>query len=393
MRIDVISIFPDYLEPLRLSLPGKAQQAGLLDLRVHDLRDWTHDRHRTVDDTPYGGGAGMVMRPEPWGEALDAVTDDDTGTRAREPVLVVPSPAGEPFSQRVAEELATRPWLVFACGRYEGIDARVVEHARARMPVRELSVGDYVLNGGEAAALVITEAVVRLLPGFMGNPESLSEESHGAAGLLEYPLYTKPPVWRGLEVPAVLLSGDHGAIARWRHDQSLRRTTDRRPDLLHASRTLTVADLPDAEVRTATPADAAELLVLQRACWVQEAVANDSLAIPPLHDSLDDVLASIATWRTVVVRSHGRLVGSVRARLDGDTWEIGRIMVAADLQGRGLGRWLLEHVEALAPEQATRFFLLTGSGSVGNLRMYRKAGYRPVEHGRPGVVHLSKRRR
>jgi tRNA (guanine37-N1)-methyltransferase len=393
MRIDVISIFPDYLEPLRLSLPGKAQQAGLLDLRVHDLRDWTHDRHRTVDDTPYGGGAGMVMRPEPWGEALDAVTDDDTGTRAREPVLVVPSPAGEPFSQRVAEELATRPWLVFACGRYEGIDARVVEHARARMPVRELSVGDYVLNGGEAAALVITEAVVRLLPGFMGNPESLSEESHGAAGLLEYPLYTKPPVWRGLEVPAVLLSGDHGAIARWRHDQSLRRTTDRRPDLLHASRTLTVADLPDAEVRTATPADAAELLVLQRACWVQEAVANDSLAIPPLHDSLDDVLASIATWRTVVVRSHGRLVGSVRARLDGDTWEIGRIMVAADLQGRGLGRWLLEHIEALAPEQATRFFLLTGSGSVDNLRMYRKAGYRPVEHARPGVVHLSKRRR
>jgi tRNA (guanine37-N1)-methyltransferase len=393
MRIDVISIFPDYLEPLRLSLPGKAQQAGLLDLRVHDLRDWTHDRHRTVDDTPYGGGAGMVMRPEPWGEALDAVTDDDTGNRAREPVLVVPSPAGEPFSQRVAEELATRPWLVFACGRYEGIDARVVEHARARMPVRELSVGDYVLNGGEAAALVITEAVVRLLPGFMGNPESLSEESHGAAGLLEYPLYTKPPVWRGLEVPAVLLSGDHGAIARWRHDQSLRRTTDRRPDLLHASRTLTVADLPDAEVRTATPADAAELLVLQRACWVQEAVANDSLAIPPLHDSLDDVLASIATWRTVVVRSHGRLVGSVRARLDGDTWEIGRIMVAADLQGRGLGRWLLEHIEALAPEQATRFFLLTGSGSVDNLRMYRKAGYRPVEHARPGVVHLSKRRR
>jgi tRNA (guanine37-N1)-methyltransferase len=393
MRIDVISIFPDYLEPLRLSLPGKAQQAGLLDLRVHDLRDWTHDRHRTVDDTPYGGGAGMVMRPEPWGEALDAVTDDDTGTRAREPVLVVPSPAGEPFSQRVAAELATRPWLVFACGRYEGIDARVVEHARARMPVRELSVGDYVLNGGEAAALVITEAVVRLLPGFMGNPESLSEESHGAAGLLEYPLYTKPPVWRGLEVPAVLLSGDHGAIARWRHDQSLRRTTDRRPDLLHASRTLTVADLPDAEVRTATPADAAELLVLQRACWVQEAVANDSLAIPPLHDSLDDVLASIATWRTVVVRSHGRLVGSVRARLDGDTWEIGRIMVAADLQGRGLGRWLLEHIEALAPEQATRFFLLTGSGSVDNLRMYRKAGYRPVEHAWPGVVHLSKRRR
>jgi tRNA (guanine37-N1)-methyltransferase len=227
VRIDVVTIFPDYLAPLALSLPGKAQAAGLLEVHVHDLRDWTHDRHRTVDDTPYGGGAGMVMKPEPWGEALDAVTADGP-----DPVVVVPTPAGEPFTQAMAAELAVRPRLLFACGRYEGIDQRVVDHARTRWEVREVSIGDYVLNGGEVAALVVSEAVVRLLPGFMGNPESLAEESHGEAGLLEYPVYTKPPSWRGLEVPEVLLSGHHGQIARWRRDQALRRTAARRPDLV-----------------------------------------------------------------------------------------------------------------------------------------------------------------
>ena len=227
MRIDVVTIFPEYLAPLSLSLSGKAQDAGLLEVRVHDLRTWTHDRHRTVDDTPYGGGAGMVMKPEPWGEALDAITSEGEA-----PVVVVPTPSGEPFSQPMAEELATRPRLVFACGRYEGIDQRVVEHARTRWDVREVSIGDYVLNGGEVAALVMTEAVVRLLSGFMGNPESLAEESHGAGGLLEYPVYTKPPSWRGLDVPEVLFSGHHAQIARWRRDQALRRTAERRPDLL-----------------------------------------------------------------------------------------------------------------------------------------------------------------
>ena len=227
MRIDVVTIFPDYLAPLSLSLPGRARDAGLLDVHVHDLREWTHDRHRTVDDTPYGGGAGMVMKPEPWGEALDAVTDE-----GETPVVLVPTPSGEPFTQAVAEELAAKPRLLFACGRYEGIDERVAEHARARWDVREVSIGDYVLNGGEVAALVVIEAVVRLLPGFMGNPESLAEESHGAAGLLEYPVYTKPPSWRGLDVPAVLFSGHHAQIARWRRDQALRRTAERRPDLL-----------------------------------------------------------------------------------------------------------------------------------------------------------------
>jgi tRNA (guanine37-N1)-methyltransferase len=238
MRIDVISIFPDYFSPLGLSLAGKAQESGLLDVRVHDLRDWTDDRHRTVDDTPYGGGAGMVMRPEPWGEALAALLPAD----ADPPLLVVPTPSGLPFSQALAERLATEPWLVFACGRYEGIDQRVMDDASTRMPVWEISVGDFVLNGGEVAALAIIEAVVRLLPGFVGNPDSLLEESH-TGGLLEYPVYTKPPHWRGLDVPEVLLSGDHGKVARWRREQSLRRTAERRPDLL--------ANLPDGSGQTA----------------------------------------------------------------------------------------------------------------------------------------------
>lgn len=229
MRCDLISIFPDYFSVLRLSLVGKAIDAGLVDVGIHDLRQWTHDRHRTVDDTPYGGGAGMVMKPEPWGEALDELVP----VQAR-PLLVVPTPSGRPFTQALAAELAQRDWLIFACGRYEGIDARVVEHAATRMDVLEVSLGDYVLNGGEVAALAIIEAVVRLLPGVLGNPQSLAEESHGAEldGLLEYPVYTKPARWRDLEVPAVLLSGHHGQVAAWRLEQSMSRTRQRRPDLL-----------------------------------------------------------------------------------------------------------------------------------------------------------------
>jgi len=228
VRIDVVSIFPDYLSPLRLSLVGKAVTSGQLDLRVHDLRGWAHDKHRTVDDTPFGGGAGMVMRPDVWGAALDDVLEPG-GT------LVVPTPSGERFTQRVAESLTDSTQLVFACGRYEGIDARVAEVYRERgTVVRELSIGDYVLNGGEVAALVLVEAVARLLPGVIGNPESLVEESHGAAGLLEYPVYTKPASWAGADVPEVLLSGHHARIARWRRDRALQRTLDRRPDLLAA---------------------------------------------------------------------------------------------------------------------------------------------------------------
>ena len=229
MRVDVLTIFPEYLAPLGLSLVGKAQENGLVDLRVHDLRDWTTDRHRTVDDTPLGGGAGMVMRPDVWGAALD----DVLGGAGPGVELLVPTPSGEVFTQRTAERLATRSHLVLACGRYEGIDARVAEHYRGRgVPVTEVSIGDYVLNGGEVAALVVVEAVARLLPGVLGNPESLAEESHGASGLLEYPVYTRPVEWRGLAAPPVLLSGHHARIARWRRDRALERTALRRPDLL-----------------------------------------------------------------------------------------------------------------------------------------------------------------
>ena len=222
MRVDIITIFPEYFGPLDLSLIGKARAAGLLDISVYDLRTWTSDVHRTVDDTPYGGGPGMVMRPEPWAGALDSV---GPGT------LVVPSPAGKPFTQSDAHELAGLDHLIFACGRYEGIDQRVLDDAAEGMPVREISVGDYVLFGGEVAVLVILEAVTRLLPGVLGNAESLTEESH-AAGLLEAPVYTKPASWRGRDVPEVLRSGDHGRIARWRRNRSLLRTAARRPDML-----------------------------------------------------------------------------------------------------------------------------------------------------------------
>ncbi len=382
MRIDVVSIFPDYLSPLDLSLPGKARDKGLLDLHVHDLRTWTHDRHRTVDDSPYGGGAGMVMRPEPWGEALDALVGAGS-------TLVVPTPSGKPFSQALARELSTRTHLVFACGRYEGIDQRVLDHAEGRCEVREISIGDYVLNGGEVAALAIIEAVVRLLPGFMGNPESLVEESH-EDGLLEYPVYTKPASWRGLDVPPVLLSGDHAAIAAWRRDQAVRRTAARRPDLLHPSRVV-----GDWEVVPATPADAGELHTLSLACWVTEALVNDDLGIPTLHESLEDTATSLEEWDTWVVRVAGRLVGSVRGRLEGEVWDIGRLMVAPDLRGAGLGRVLLEHAEHAAPPAATSYQLFTGKHSQANLRRYKRAGYsmREVLDGRSGPAVLTKRRR
>src|SRR3954452_10115055 len=222
MRVDIVSIFPEYFGPLDLSLVGKARATGILDVAVHDLRTWTSDVHRTVDDTPYGGGPGMVMRPEPWSQALDAV---GPGT------LIVPSPVGRPFRQADAHEFAGLDHLIFACGRYEGIDQRVIDDAAYRMPVHEVSLGDYVLFGGEVAVIVIMEAIVRLLPGVLGNADSLTEESH-AAGLLEAPVYTKPAVWRDRAVPEVLRSGDHARIARWRRDEALRRTASRRPDLL-----------------------------------------------------------------------------------------------------------------------------------------------------------------
>ena len=225
MRIDAVSIFPDYFNVLELSLLGKAQKQGLISFQAHDLRNWTHDIHKTVDDSPYGGGAGMVMKPEPWGEAFDDLIIDNR------PTVIFTTPAGRPFNQALAKELSGKEHIVFACGRYEGIDQRVVEHAKTRAEVMEVSLGDYVLNGGEVAALAMIEAITRLIPGFMGNAESIVEESH-SDGLLEYPSYTKPQVWRELEVPDVLLSGHHAEIAKWRKAQSVERTKAVRPDLL-----------------------------------------------------------------------------------------------------------------------------------------------------------------
>jgi len=232
MRLDLITIFPEYLSPLGVSLIGKARESGVLDIDVHDLRSWTTDVHRTVDDTPYGGGPGMVMKCEPWAAALDDLTR--TGSAAP-PRLIVPTPSGRRFTQRRAMELAGEPWLIFACGRYEGIDARFVDEARSRMAVDELSIGDYVLAGGEAAALVIIEAITRLLPGVLGNADSVVDDSFAPGrmdGLLEGPVYTKPADWRGRDVPPVLLSGHHAAVARWRRTEAIRRTAENRPDLI-----------------------------------------------------------------------------------------------------------------------------------------------------------------
>jgi tRNA (guanine37-N1)-methyltransferase len=231
MRIDIVTIFPEFFSVLDISLLGKARQSGRISLGVHDLRDYAYDRHRTVDDTPYGGGAGMVMRPEPWGDAIDSILYASEARGEADPLVIFPSPAGDLFTQAMAQELSTESALVFGCGRYEGIDQRVVDYAATRARVRLVSMGDYVLNGGEIASMAMIEAVGRLIPGVVGNPASLVEESH-SNGLLEYPSYTKPAQWRGLEVPAVLLSGNHGAIAAWRHEQQLERTRRVRPDLL-----------------------------------------------------------------------------------------------------------------------------------------------------------------
>ena len=228
MRIDVVSIFPDYLSPLNLSLMGKAIADGIVELNVHDLRDFTHDKHHTVDDAPYGGGPGMVMKPEPWGEALDSIITDET-------VLVIPTPSGKPFTQQVAQEFADSRHLVFACGRYEGIDSRVAAHYATRINVVEVSIGDYVWAGGEVAVLAMVEAAVRLVPGVLGNEESHQDDSFAIGAmenLVEGPIFTRPPVWRDLEVPAILTSGDHAKIANWRLAQAQTRTAENRPDLL-----------------------------------------------------------------------------------------------------------------------------------------------------------------
>lgn len=231
LAIDIVTIFPEYLAPLRQSLLGRAAEQGLVHLGVHDLRDWTSDVHRSVDGAPYGGGPGMVMRPEPWYAALSDLAPDGA-------TLVVPTPSGELFTHTLATRLSGTDHLVFACGRYEGIDQRVIDEARTRLSVYEVSLGDYVLAGGEAAVLVMVEAITRLVPGVVGNPASVADDSF-VEGLLEGPVYTRPESWRGHAVPPVLRSGNHADIAAWRRTQALLRTAARRPDLL--------VDLPVSE--------------------------------------------------------------------------------------------------------------------------------------------------
>lgn len=230
MRIDAVSIFPQFFEVLDLSLIGRAQRQGLLSIGRIDLRDYTEDKHRTVDSPPVGGGAGMVMKPEPWALALEEVLNQHAEQSWQRPTLIIPTPAGEVFTQSTAEELAGHQHLVFAPGRFEGIDERLTDWAEEHFDVRRISIGDYVLNGGEAAVVVMVEAITRLIPGVVGNAESLTEESH-SEGLLEYPVYTKPADWRGHTVPEVLLSGHHANIAQWRRDQQVQRTRKLRPDL------------------------------------------------------------------------------------------------------------------------------------------------------------------
>ena len=228
MKFDVVTVFPEYLAPLKLSLMGKAIEDGLMSLDVHDLRDKTYDKHKTVDDSPYGGGPGMVMKPEPWGEMLDDLVTDET-------VLVIPTPSGKPFTQKLAADYAAQKHIVFACGRYEGIDSRVAQHYSSRIRVDEVSIGDYVLAGGEVAVLVMVEAIARLIPGVLGNEESAADDSFAQGqmeALLEGPIYTRPAVWRDLEVPAILTSGDHAKVAAWRLEQAQARTRENRPDLL-----------------------------------------------------------------------------------------------------------------------------------------------------------------
>ncbi|HKX67187.1 MAG TPA: tRNA (guanosine(37)-N1)-methyltransferase TrmD [Intrasporangium sp.] len=392
MRIDVITIFPEYLQPLELSLIGKARQEGLLTVATHDLRDFTHDRHRTVDDTPYGGGAGMVMKPGPWAEALDHVlAQSEPGAR---PHLIVPGPGGTRFTQAMARALAAEPWLAFACGRYEGIDERVHDHAREdlRLEVSVVSLGDYVLNGGEVAVLAMVEAIARLLPGVVGNAESLVEESH-EDGLLEYPIYTKPRVWNGRAVPDVLLSGDHAAIAAWRHAQRLARTAARRPDLLHPSQ-VAVPGEPDVDVALLAPADVPELFTLALAAAADEARVTDALDLPELSVSVDDVTEGVST-RTWVARKAGRLVGSVRTELCGDELRISQLLLAPDLRGGALEAHLLRLAEQSAPSGIRTFSLEADARSLERMRTYRKAGYRRAsrEPEIAGRVSLVKRRR
>ncbi|MDC4232952.1 tRNA (guanosine(37)-N1)-methyltransferase TrmD [Actinomyces sp. B33] len=421
MRIDLVTIFPQYFTALDLSLIGRAGQSGLLDLRVHDLRGWTTDRHHSVDDAPYGGGAGMVMRPDVWGRALDEVLAqdprvDEASTLGARRVLAIPTPSGSPLTQAMAEDLAGADHLVVACGRYEGIDQRVADYYRdAGREVVEYSIGDYVLNGGEAAALVLVEAVTRLLDGFMGNPESLVEESH-SAGILEYPAYTRPRSWRGLEVPEVLLGGDHGAIRRWRQERAIDRTVERRPDLVEAlparlldgaarehlaSRGYAAAETGarPLAIRPARPDEAPRIAALARRTF--PLACPDSLPAEAIEDfcrtelsdeSFDQMLADPAAHRILVAQVDADLVGYTLTVLSGprglpDGLVGGRIAPGAAYlskcyvdeawHGSGIAGALLEEavVDVERTGAASQIVLGTNEANTRAQRFYRRHGF------------------
>lgn len=415
MRIDLLSIFPQYFAALDLSLMGKARQSGQLDIHVHDLRSWTHDRHRTVDDTPYGGGAGMVMRPDVWGEALDTVI----GTEPGKCVLAIPTPSGIPFNQRKAEELSHFDRIIVACGRYEGIDQRVADHYRNRgVVVEEFSIGDYVLNGGEVAALVLVEAVGRLIDGVIGNPDSLVEESHSGIGLLEYPVYTKPQEWRGHQVPDVLMSGDHAKIDRWRLDRSLERTAQRRPDIVariarSSADQLSTRDreilaengvlmredrITPVEIRAARPDEAERISELASLTFPMappdfipeedvQAFISDGLNPQVFEEYLADPNArcflavsegQLLAYTLIFLRSPKEMPrGNGKYPLDDHAAYLSKCYVREEAHGTGIAGAILEHtIRSAREEGASQIVLGTHIYNERAQRFYRKHGFK-----------------
>ena len=425
VRFDLISIFPDYFAPLRLSLMGKAEDAGLVQLHAHDLRDWATGKHRSVDDTPYGGGAGMVMRADVWARALDDVLSVPLAARGAEDapasprrVVAIPTPSGTPLTQPRVEDLARADQIIVACGRYEGIDARVAEHYHGvGVEVVEFSIGDYVLNGGEVAAMVLTEAVARLLDGFMGNPDSLVEESHSGAGLLEYPVFTKPREFRSIEIPEVLLGGNHAAIERWRRDRAIEKTVRVRPDLalsLDAS-SLTPEDRATlAHCGVAYPqAGAAERLDV-RLAGLEDVVAVSELAARTFPDAcpenlpqeaiddhiarqlnpdvFDALISDPERHRVFVAEVWGGLVGYVLTHVgpdalpselvrpgrveDGSAY-LSKCYVDQAWRGSGIADVLLERAVADVAELGhTAVVLGTNRGNKAAQAFYKRHGFR-----------------
>lgn len=423
MRFDLISIFPDYFTPLTLSLMGKAEDAGLVTLAAHDLRQWATGKHRSVDDTPYGGGAGMVMRADVWARALDdalatplAFENAQAATASCRRVLAIPTPSGTPLTQPVVEDLARADQIIVACGRYEGIDARVAQHYRAAgVEVLEFSIGDYVLNGGEVAAMVLTEAVARLLDGFMGNPDSLVEESHSGAGLLEYPVFTKPREFRDLAIPDVLVGGNHAAIERWRRDRAIEKTAAVRPDLALELRaeslgredraTLAACGVAypregsarPVSIRHGEPGDAAQLSALAsrtfpEACppELPRAAIDAFIAAELGPDMFEAMLADSTRHRILVAQVDARLVGYTLTivgegaippelvrpgRVEADAAYLSKCYVDAPWRGSGIADAL---VEAAASDAAHRGH---ASLALGTNRANKKAQAFYKRHG------------